>query len=118
MAESGVFRLPPMQGWQRDSILAAASFLREQYGNPPSNPRAKVVYDGLLEVLDPSRRAVRLQKEKSDAARSAALTAEAERRAAERRRNDRRRANSGPPPGTADRRKGERRAGADRRTKR
>lgn len=119
MAESGIFRLATLQGWQRESILAAAAFFREQYGNPPSNARAKVVHDGLLEVLDPSRRAVRLQKEMSEAARSAALTAKQERRAAaERRAADRRKANLGPPPGVPDRRKGERRTGSDRRTKR
>jgi hypothetical protein len=118
MAESGIFRLATLQGWQRENILAAASFLREQYGNPPSNARAKVVHDGLLEVIEPSRRAVRLQREMSVAARAAAITAKQERRAAaERRAADRRKANFGPPSGVSDRRKGERRAGSDRRTK-
>ena len=118
MADSGIFRLSPLQGWQRESILAAASFLRERFGNPPSDPRAKIIHDGLLEVLDPTRRAVRLQKEMSDAARAAALTAKTERRATERRRTDRRKANLGPPVGTPERRRGERRTGRDRRSKR
>ena len=118
MADSGIFRLSPLQGWQRESILAAASFLRERFGNPPSDPRAKIIHDGLLEVLDPTRRAVRLQKEMSDAARAAALTAKTERRATERRRTDRRKANLGPPAGTPERRRGERRTGRDRRSKR
>jgi hypothetical protein len=118
MADSGIFRLAPLQGWQRESILAAASFLRERFGNPPSDARAKAVHDGLLEVLDPPRRAVRLQREMSDAARAAALTARTERRGTERRRTERRRENTGPPQGVAERRRGERRSGRDRRTKR
>jgi hypothetical protein len=118
MADSGIFRLPQLQGWQRESIMAAAAFVREKYGNPPSDARAKLVHDGLLEVLDPSRRAVRLQREMSEAARAAALTAKQERRAADRRRLERRKANAGPPAGTPERRAKERRAGVDRRTKR
>ncbi|MBA3269244.1 MAG: hypothetical protein H0T71_01945 [Acidobacteria bacterium] len=69
MADSAIFRTAPLQAWQRDSILAAASFLRQQFGgNPPTDAAAKAVHDAMLEVLDPSRRAVRLQKEKSVAA--------------------------------------------------
>lgn len=117
MADSGIYRLPQLQGWQRESILAAASFLRDRFGNPPGDPRARMVHDGLLEVLDPPRRAVRLQREMSEAARKAALTAKAERRAAERRRTDRRKANLGPRAGAPERRKGERRSGRDRRSK-
>src|SRR5687768_10902024 len=118
MADSGIFRQTPLAGWQRETILAAATFLRDRFGNPPGDPRARTVHDSLLEVLDPSRRAVRLQREMSEATRKAALTLKAERRAQERRAADRRKANLGPPPGTPDRRKGERRAGTDRRTRR
>ena len=119
MADSGIFRQAPLQGWQRENIMAAASFLRERFGNPPSDARAKVVHDGLLEVLDPTRRAVRLQREMSASARLAALTAKTERRAGDRRKGaDRRKVNLGPPPGIAERRQGERRTGRDRRTKR
>jgi hypothetical protein len=114
MADTGVFRHTPLAGWQRDSILAAATFLRDRFGNPPGDPRARTVHDSLLEVLDPSRRAVRLQREMSDATRKAALTLKAERRAAERRAADRRKANVGPPSGISDRRKGERRSGERR----
>jgi hypothetical protein len=117
MGDSGIYRLPQLQGWQRENILAAASFLRSRFGNPPGDPGARVVHDGLLEVLDPPRRAVRLQREMSEAARKAALTAKAERRAAERRRTDRRKANVGPPAGLPERRKGERRTGRDRRNR-
>lgn len=117
MADSGIFRVPQLQGWQRESILAAASFLRDRFGNPPGDPRARQVHDGLLEVLDPVRRSVRLQREMSEAARKAALTTKTERRAGERRRTERRKANVGPPGGVGERRKGERRSGRDRRNK-
>jgi hypothetical protein len=118
MGDSGIYRLPQLQGWQREHIMAAASFLRSRFGNPPGDPGARAVHDGLLEVLDPTRRAVRLQREMSEAARKAALTAKTERRATERRRTDRRKVNAGPPAGLSERRKGERRTGRDRRAKR
>lgn len=117
MAESGIFRINPLQGWQRDAILKAAQMIRDRFGNPPVDPVAKQVHDGLLEVLDPARRTVRLQREMSEATRKAALTERAERRARERRAADRRKANLGPPPGVPDRRKGDRRAG-ERRSRR
>ncbi|MEO8678174.1 MAG: hypothetical protein ABI665_03955 [Vicinamibacterales bacterium] len=110
MADSGIFRINPLQGWQREAILKAAAFLREKYGNPPSDAAARGAHDGLLEVLDPARRTVRLQKEMSEATRKAALTERAERRARERRANDRRKANLGPPAGVGERRTAERRA--------
>ena len=115
MAESGMSRAT-LQPWQRESIVAAASFLRSRFGNPPTDARARLVHDGLLEVLDPSRRTVRLQREMSEAARKAALTARNERRAVERRRIERRTANVGPPEGTPERRSQERRTG-DRRSR-
>lgn len=114
MAESGIFRAAPLQPWQRETLLAAAAFLREQYGVPPADARARAVYDGLLEVIDPSRRTVRLQKEQAAAARQIA----AERRTGRDRRAtpDRRKANLGPPGGVERRAKG-RRTG-DRRSRR
>jgi hypothetical protein len=117
MAESRIYRLPQLQAWQRENILAAAAFLRDRFGNPPGDPRARTAHDGLLEVLDPARRAVRLQREMSEASRKAALTAKAERRAAERRREERRNKNLGPPAGTSERRTDERRTRRDRRSK-
>ena len=115
-ADSGIFRINPLQGWQREAILKATSVMREKFGNPPSDAAVKQAHDGLLEVLDPARRTVRLQKEMSEATRKAALTERAERRAKERRADDRRKANQGPPPGWPERRKGDRRAG-DRRNR-
>lgn len=117
MADPGVFRPNPLQAWQRDAILKAAQFIREWFGNPPADPAAKAAHDVLVEVLDPARRAVRLQREMSEAARKAAQTERAERRARDRRANDRRKANVAPPDGVGDRRKGDRRA-SNRRSRR
>ena len=117
MADSGVFRINPLQGWQREAILKAAQLMRDRFGNPPVDAQARSAHDGLLEVLDPARRTVRLQRELSDATRKAALTEKTERRQKDRRATDRRKANLGPPPGVPERRKGERRAG-ERRTRR
>ena len=116
MADSGVFRINPLQGWQREAILKAAQLMRDRFGNPPVDAQARSAHDGLLEVLDPARRTVRLQRELSEATRKAALTEKTERRSKERRATDRRKANLGPPPGVPERRKGERRAG-ERRTR-
>ena len=74
MADSGVFRINPLQGWQRDAIMKAAQLLRDRFGNPPVDAQARSAHDGLLEVLDPARRTVRLQKALSEATRKAALT--------------------------------------------
>jgi hypothetical protein len=117
MADSGIFRINPLQGWQRDAILKAAQLIRDRFGNPPIDPAARTAHDGLLEVLDPARRTIRMQKEMSEATRKAALTASAERRARDRRARERRKANLGPPPGLPERRKAERRAG-ERRSRR
>ena len=113
---SGIFRINPLQAWQREAILKAAQLMRDRFGNPPSDPQARSAHDGLLEVLDPARRTVRLQKELSGATRKAAPTERTERRQKERRATDRRKVNVGPPPGIPDRRRGERR-GSDRRNR-
>lgn len=115
---TGVFRLNSLQGWQREAILKAAQLLRDRFGNPPADPQARLAHDGLLEVLDPARRTVRLQREMSEATRKASLTPRTERRAKDRRASDRRKVNLGPPPGITERRQGERRSGKDRRSQR
>lgn len=114
MADSGIFRINPLQAWQREAILKAAQLLRDRFGNPPVDAPARMAHDGLLEVLDPARRTVRLQRELSEATRKAALTAKTERRQRDRRAGDRRRANVGPPQGAAERRHGDRRHGERR----
>ena len=117
MADSGIFRINPLQSWQRDAILKAAQLLRDRFGNPPVDAQARAVHDGLLEALDPARRTFRLQRELSEATRKAALPEKTERAARERRANDRRKANLGAAVGTADRRKAPRRAGERRNRK-
>src|SRR5712691_3884360 len=85
--------------WQFENIKSAARYMRERIAAGDNRPRTKVIYEGLLEVLDPTRRAARIQRERAAASRiaaSAAITAERERRAAERRRKgDRRGVNLG-----------------------
>jgi hypothetical protein len=117
MADSSVFRINPLQVWQREAILKAAQLMRERLGNPPDDPEAMAALEGLLEVLDPPRRTVRLQKEISEATRNAAITESSERRQKERRGRDRRRVDLGPPPGTPERRKGPTRLGERRNRK-
>ncbi len=103
--------------WQRQAVLAAASLLRERYRGTPDDTRARTVHDALLEVVEPSRRAVRLQREMASEALDAALTLRSERRARGRRSgSDRRLWELGPPRGI-ERRVAERRAPAERRSR-
>lgn len=109
MAESGLFRTPALQGWQRTNVVAAANYLREQLVRSPDDPKLRAAYEGLLDLLDPSRMLARRQREMADAAKQAATAIKHERRREERRHGERRRANLG---GSGV----ERRAGQDRRT--
>ena len=97
--------------WQRTNVQAAATYLRERMAAGATDARTRAVYDGLLEVLDPTRRTARLQREAAESAKAAVVVqSQRERRQqSDRRRQDRRRANLGPPGGV------ERRAGRDRR---
>jgi hypothetical protein len=104
-----------MSGWQRANVLAAAQYLRDIVSRSPGDLKAHAVYQGLLEVLEPARRAIRQQRELSEAARSSVMMRE-KRTGAERRRTDRRRVNLGPPAGV-ERRKTDRRSGRDRRNR-
>ena len=105
----------PMSGWQRANVLAAAQYLRDIVSRSPGDVKAQAVYQGLLEVLEPARRALRQQRELSEAARSS-VTMREKRTGRERRRDDRRRVNLGSPTGT-ERRKTDRRTGQDRRNR-
>ena len=105
----------PMSGWQRANVLAAAQYLRDVVTRAPDDMKAQSVYTGLLEVLEPARRTIRQQRELSEAAR-ASVTLREKRAGQERRGTDRRRVNLGPPK-DVERRKNERRAGRDRRTR-
>jgi len=98
--------------WQRTNILAALNYLKDPERLVQS-PQAIVLVQGLIEVLDPSKRTVRLQRE---AARSATAGAQAgrERRQRDRRSAERRRQQlpyDGPERRTGrERRSGERRS--------
>ena len=78
----------------------------------------KAIYEGLLEVLDPTRRATRLQRELAAAAKAAVTVQEArDRRAmADRRRHDDRRQGILGNPTGAERRRGVDRRSRDRRS--
>jgi hypothetical protein len=116
MGDTGIFKTSH-QVWQRANIMAAANFMREQLVQNPSDRRVISLYEGLLEVLDPSRRTLRVQREQA-AASVATTPVKMEKRARDRRLGDRRQLNLGPPP-SGERRSGiDRRSGPDRRTKR
>ncbi len=104
--------------WQRANIQAAASYLRERIAQGAADPKTKVIYEGLLDVLDPTRRATRVQREMAAAAKAAAtVQLNRERREQDERRRlaDRRKMNLGSPTGGERRRGVERRAGRERR---
>ena len=96
-------------------MIAAANCLREQIVRTPDDQRLRAAYEGLLDLLDPSRLLARKQREQAEAARHAATAVKNERRRQERRSGDRRRANLGPPPPGVERRQTERRSVRDRR---
>lgn len=102
--------------WQRQAVLAAATLLRERFGMAPADTKAKAVHDALLEVVEPKRRALRMQREMSSAADAAVLTMKTERRrpARDRRSADRRVLDVGSPTGV-ERRTGDRRERSERR---
>lgn len=108
MADSGIYRTPALQGWQRTNVVAAANCLREAIQRAPDDQKLRGAYEGLLDLLDPSRLLARKQREQADAARHAATAIRNERRSAERRAADRRKANVG--PAGPERRQGERRS--------
>ena len=49
--------------WEKTNILTAAMYLRGLIANGKTDAQAEVVYEGLLDVLDPTRRQVRKQRE-------------------------------------------------------
>jgi hypothetical protein len=103
-----------MSGWQRANVLAAAQYLRDIVARRPDDAKAPAVYEGLLEVLEPARRTIRQQRELSEAARLSVMSRE-KRTGIDRRRDDRRRVNLG--SSTGERRKGQQRAGRERRSR-
>lgn len=105
--------------WQRQAVLAAAALLRERFGTVKDDTKAKAVHDALLEVVEPKRRALRLQREMSKAADGAVLTAETDRRGSsrERRTTPDRRAGGPPQPVAVERRRSTRRGPTTRRSR-
>jgi hypothetical protein len=113
-AERGV----ALDQWQRQAVLAAASLLRERYRGTPDDTRARTVHEALLEVVEPTRRAVRLQREMASDSPRPSLALRSERRGRGRRAGiDRRLWEFGPPRGV-ERRLDERRANEERRARR
>ena len=104
--------------WQRQAVLAAAALLRERYGVVPEDVRVKNVLDMLIEVVDPPRRAVRLQREMASSASRAAVAMKSERRGRGRRAVDRRVTDVGSPTGVERRTSRDRRKSSDRRVRR
>ena len=97
--------------WQRANILAAINYLKEL--GRGKDPKAETLAQGLSEVLEPARRAIRLQREAAQAAAASASAGTERRRNADRRQKDRRQRQvpfEGP-----DRRRGTDRRAADRR---
>jgi hypothetical protein len=94
--------------WQRANVLAALNYLKDVV-RVGQNPQAHVLAQGLMEVLEPSRRTIRLQREAAQAATASARSG-FEQRARLRRRGIDRRRTSVVHPG------GERRTGRDRRS--
>jgi hypothetical protein len=107
MAESGLTR--PLSGWQRAHVLAAAQYLRAIVIREAGDVSARAAYEGLLEVLDPERRAARQRREMSQTGRGE------QRSGRDRRQADRRQVALGPPAGR-ERRKRQRRSSRDRRS--
>ena len=101
-----------LQSWQRANLVAAVSYLGEVIRKHPDDVRAKVVYEGLMEVLDPARRVLRTQRDLHAAARAASPVGKERRTGRDRRAGRNRRAiDLGSPTGV------ERRAAGDRRRK-
>ena len=55
MTDTGIFK-SSHQVWQRANIAAATAYLREVLANDPHNARVKAIYEGLLDVVEPTRR--------------------------------------------------------------
>ena len=97
--------------WQRTNILGAVTYLKH-IGGIAQNTQAMVLADGLLEVLEPSRRTVRLQREAARAASAGAQAGRERRTGRDRRATTDRRQQQLPFEGP------DRRGGGDRRADR
>lgn len=102
----------PLSGWQRAHIVSAAEYVRDLTRRTPGDERARTVYEGLLEVLEPSRRMARQYRERHPASAGGSMWDQ--RSGRQRRLADRRAADAGPAVQT-ERRRAQRRSGLDRR---
>jgi hypothetical protein len=103
--------------WQRANLVAAISYLANVLQRSPEDVRAKAVYDGLMEILEPARRLHRTQRELTTATRAASPVGKDRRSGGERRRNAERRAIDLGSSLGFDRRAGGERRRKDRRSK-
>jgi hypothetical protein len=99
--------------WQRSNILGALNYLKE-VARGGKDPRAETLVQGLMEVLEPSRRTIRLQRESAQAAAAGAGAGLERRTLVDRRRTGDRRRKQEPFVGS-DRRTGQDRRAKDRR---
>jgi hypothetical protein len=60
VTDTGIFK-SNHQVWQRANIAAATAYLREVLARDPDNARVKAIYEGLLDVVEPTRRNERQQ---------------------------------------------------------
>jgi hypothetical protein len=104
--------LGSLSGWQRARIVSAAEYVRDLARRAPGDDRARAVYEGLLEVLEPSRRMARQYRERHPASIMGSMWDK--RSGYDRRVTDRRQADGGPAV-PAERRRAQRRSGLDRR---
>ena len=96
--------------WQRANILGALNYFKE-LTRANKDVRAETLAQGLAEVLEPSRRTVRLQREAAQSATAGASAGRERRTGADRRRSTDRRQKQTAFNGL------DRRTGADRRAK-
>jgi hypothetical protein len=94
--------------WQRSNILGALNYLKD-LARTNKDSRAETLAQGLMEVLEPSRRTIRLQREAAQSATAGAQSGRERRTGRDRRVINERRRQQQPFSGP------DRRAGRDRR---
>lgn len=99
--------------WQRANIMSAANYFREALARSPGDLQVKALYEGLLEVLDPSRRTQRHQREAIGTTMPVVARRDGDRRSG----RDRRHVDVGPPDGIERRHVQDRRVTRNRRTR-
>jgi hypothetical protein len=110
---AGPVSTKPLVGWQRANVLAAAQYLVQRLRVDPADRQAQAICEGLLDVLKPTRRSERRQREL--AASKAILVPPDERKGLDPRSGLDRRTSASTALAKAERRKRERRLRRDRR---